>query len=122
MGGQAEGLTFWKNATTGTIMMLIVGSGMDTCEEAITTTSACEKTFEDGGCGWLRCDKALTTHPKICTDDEPGVSDCTEAQCMDHCSESNFDGDAEGETCTHWAYDEADLECYIFAGCVGEKW
>ena len=78
--GQPEGLTFWKNGTT--ISMLVVGETfeallyeadesctadmgsisfeMATCPKQEVTVAACEKTLEDGGCGWLRCDKDQT--------------------------------------------------------------
>jgi len=145
--GQPEGLTFWKNETSNTIVMLVVGETyeariyqadmnctdalgdindnieMSRCEEPAQTIAACEKTLEDGGCGWLRCDKDITDHTKICVDDEPGVTDCSEAECFQHCNTSNFGEDPlmAGKTCTHWAYDVAEKECYIFAGCNNEK-
>lgn len=78
--GQPEGLTFWKNGTK--INMLVVGEtveavvyeadescmadhgslsfDMATCVKQVQTIAACEKTLEDGGCGWLRCDKDQT--------------------------------------------------------------
>ena len=78
--GQPEGLTFWKNGTK--IHMLVVGETyealvyeaeescteavgslsdtMATCLKQVQSIAACEKTKEDGGCGWLRCDKDQT--------------------------------------------------------------
>eukprot|EP00756_Hemistasia_phaeocysticola_P003705 Hpha_TRINITY_DN12399_c0_g1::TRINITY_DN12399_c0_g1_i1::g.155775::m.155775 len=141
--GQPEGLTFWKNATTGKIMMLIVGETyqarvyeadpactdkigdigvlMQTCLEKKQTTAGCEKTRADGGCGWTRCDKSITPNTKVCVDDNPGVTDCSEDQCEAHCVSSNFTGEEKGLTCTHWAYDVAEKECYIFSGCKNDK-
>ena len=141
--GQPEGLTFWKNATSGKIMMLVVGETNEarvyqadpTCTDALNTTSElmstcakvkvsesnCERTKAEGGCPWTRCDKDLTTHTKICTDVTPGVTDCTEAECMQKCNSSAFSGSNVGQTCTHWAYDVAEKECYIFAGCTNAK-
>jgi hypothetical protein len=141
--GQPEGLTFWKNSTTNKIMMLIVGETnearvyeadptctdsigsvstlMATCAKKEISTSACEKTQEDGGCPWTRCDKSLTDHTKICTDDVPGTTDCSEAQCKAYCTNNGFTGSNTGKTCTHWAYDVAEKECYIFAGCNNAK-
>jgi len=91
------------------------------CAKPAEAITACEKTLEDGGCGWLRCDKDITNHTKICTDDQPGVTDCGQDECMEHCANNNFTDDAAGLACTHWAYDSKEKECYIFAGCNNEK-
>ena len=139
--GQPEGLTFWKNGTT--IRMLVVGEtyealiyeadesctdalgsvsfDMATCPKQEVSVAACEKTLDDGGCGWLRCDKDQTFHTKICTDDVPGETDCTEAECFAFCETSAFvevatSRQANGtepvqQVCTHWAYDVAEKEC-----------
>jgi hypothetical protein len=142
--GQPEGLTFWKEGTK--VKMLIVGETtqarmyeadvsctdaigsisnvMATCKEKVQLTTDCEKTKSDGGCGWRRCDKTQTPHTKICTDDS-AATQCTEAQCMAHCTTSSFDavGIAAGATtCSHWAYDAKEKECYIFDGCKNEAW
>ena len=142
--GQPEGLTFWKEGTK--VKMLIVGETtqarvyeadvsctdaigsisniMATCEEQVQLTTDCEKTKEDGGCGWRRCDKSQTKHTKICTDDS-AATQCTETQCMAHCTNSDFaaaDKTAGAANCTHWAYDEKEKECYIFDGCTNEAW
>ena len=70
------------------------------------------------------------SHAKICTDAEPGVTDCTEAECHQHCNASSFLTVAaakqatvgeEMPICTHWAYDVKEKECYIFAGCNNEQ-
>lgn len=137
--GQPEGLTFWKEGTK--VKMLIVGettqariyeadvgctdaigdisNTMQTCEEKVQLTADCEKTKADGGCGWRRCDKSQTPHTKICTDDS-AATQCTEAECMAHCTNSDFSA-GTGTTCTHWAYDVAEKECYIFDGCENES-
>ena len=137
--GQPEGLTFWKEGTK--VKMLIVGettqariyeadvgctdaigdisNTMQTCEEKVQLTADCEKTKADGGCGWRRCDKSQTPHTKICTDDSADTQ-CTEAECMAHCTNSDFSA-GTGTTCTHWAYDVAEKECYIFDGCENES-
>jgi len=141
--GQPEGLTFWKNASTGKIMMLVVGEtyearvyeadpacsgtiggislAMQTCVEKVVTTAGCERTKEEGGCQWTRCDKSITPNTKICVDDQPGVTDCSEEQCRAHCANSGFTGEQAGLKCTHYAYDVAEKECYIFAGCKNDK-
>ena len=82
-------------------------------------TGGCEKDLEAGGCEFSRCNKALTPHIKICTDTTPGVTDCSQDECMARCLDTLVAtvGEAEGEACTHWAYDTAERECYIFAGC-----
>ena len=137
--GQPEGLTFWKDDTSGKIRMLMVGethearlyeadpsctdaigsitNNMATCVEKKVSTATCEKTKADGGCPWTRCDKDITDHNKICTDKTPGVTDCTETQCFNHCNNTLV----KGKKCTHWAYDVAEKECYIFAGCKNDK-
>lgn len=142
--GQPEGLTFWKEGTK--VKMLIVGETtqarmyeadtsctdaigdisniMQTCEEKVQLTADCQKTKADGGCGWRRCDKSQTPHTKICTDDSADTQ-CTEAECMAHCTNSDFaaaDITAGATECTHWAYDVAEKECYIFHGCENEAW
>lgn len=109
--GQPEGLTFWKG-DDGKINMLMVGethearlyqadsscsSGtvaneMATCVEKKVVSANCEKTKADGGCPWTRCDKDLTDHTKICTDDKPGTTDCTQSECEKHCTDSGFTG------------------------------
>jgi uncharacterized protein YjiK len=76
----------------------------------------CEKTFEDGGCEYSRCDKSQTPFIKICTDTTPGVTDCTESQCMQKCVDRSTDATIEddkieGDLCTHWAYDVKESEC-----------
>ena len=143
--GQPEGLTFWKDDETDKITMLVVGEtyearvyeadiactdaigdinsniNMTTCLKPKQSIAACEKTLEVDGCGWLRCDKDVTDHTKICTDDVPGTTDCSESECFAHCVSSNFEAELMNATCTHWAYDETEKECYIFAGCTNEK-
>lgn len=67
----------------------------------------------------------LHSHTKICTDDEPGVTDCTREQCFQFCNTSSFaaaavDRQVNGtgemqEVCTHWSYDEAEKECKRFS-------
>lgn len=138
--GQPEGLTFWKG-DDGKINMLMVGethearlyqadsscsSGtvaneMATCVEKKVVSANCEKTKADGGCPWTRCDKDLTDHTKICTDDKPGTTDCTQSECEKYCTDSGFTGANAGKTCTHWAYDTAEKECYIFSQCKNDK-
>ena len=102
---QAEpGCSLSLNATIGTLFQ---------CPEKTTVDVGCEKDFQDGGCEYSRCNKATTPHDKVCTDTTPGITDCSEMECMGKC----VNGTIEGAACTHWAYDAKESECYIFAGC-----
>jgi len=140
--GQPEGLAFFQRA--GVDYMMVAGEpnelrifeASSDCSLALNSTvgdyykcpydatadMGCEKTLEDGGCEYSRCDKSTTPFIKICTDTNPGETDCTEAECKAHCVAGSTDDAAElnkieGDLCTHWAYDVAESECYIFAGC-----
>ena len=132
--GQPEGLTFWKEGTK--VKMLIVGettqarvyeadtgctdaigdisNTMQTCEKKVQLTADCEKTKADGGCGWRRCDKSQTPHTKICTDDS-AATQCTLDECEQKCK------DHVDFTCTTYAYDTAEKECYLFETCENEQ-
>lgn len=76
----------------------------------------CERTVEDYpmGCEQRRCDKATSTNIKICTDTVPGETDCTLAECKALCEEET------SFTCTTYAYDVKEKECYIFETCENE--
>jgi len=137
---QPEGMTFWKNATSGKIMMMVVGETyearvyeadpactdsigsvsnlMQTCAEKKQVAWSCEKTMDDGGCPWRRCDKTVTPFNKICVDTQPGVTDCTEDECRVHCSNTTF---GSMLNCTHYAYDKEVKECYLFSGCLNDR-
>lgn len=81
----------------------------------------CDKNQEDGGCNQRRCDKDITPHEKICVDDTP-EQQCSIEECELHCAEKTFTDVGSEAFCTHWAFDEVDQECYLFYGCIGEKY
>ena len=137
---QPEGLVFFEHSSKN--YMMVVGEPIQVtifeadpaCTLGLNATEgklaacpvkenvadgACEKDFAAGGCEYSRCNKAITDHIKICTDTTPGVTDCSEEECMAHCVETLIfpDGEVDGLNCTHWAYDVKEKECYIFAGC-----
>lgn len=133
---QPEGLTFYKKGSD--VYMLVVGEPTEArlfkaalgctdalnsttgllqqCEEKVLSKPKCEKTFADGGCDYTRCDKSITDHTKICVE---GAT-CTREECFEHCKNSNFSAPHESKTCTHWAWDRFESECYIFSGCEAE--
>jgi hypothetical protein len=69
------------------------------CPEKLVAAVGCEKTKADGGCPYKRCDKSTTNHTKVCVLDSPESPSCTEAVCLQHCTNST---DLDG-TCTNWA-------------------
>lgn len=73
----------------------------------------CNKNYAKGGCPLTRCAKSPTNqHDKVCDADVTGDGGkCTEMQCMQKCAEYT------GFVCTHWAFEEAEGECYVFDGC-----
>jgi hypothetical protein len=133
--GQPEGITFYQ-PSGGKMTMVVVGEPTDmlvfeadsSCTDSLNSTTGdlyacpvsdiviqgCEKTLADGGCSFKRCSKSKTTHEKICTDKNPGTTDCTLNQCKAHCES----GGNNNISCTHYAYDVGEKECYIFEGCV----
>ena len=73
----------------------------------------CNKNYAKGGCPLTRCAKSPTNqHDKVCDADVTGDGGkCTEMQCMQKCAVYT------GFVCTHWAFEEAKGECYVFDGC-----
>lgn len=79
---------------------------------AIATKTTCNKYLSDGGCSKRRCSKT-NQHNKICTDDSKETT-CTLNECATKCKDhSDF-------VCSHFAYDGAGKECYLFADCKDE--
>ena len=77
-------------------------------------TAECQKTKADGGCEQRRCDKTVSVHNKICTDDS-AATQCTLDECEQKCK------DHTDFTCSTYAYDVAEKECYLFETCVNEQ-
>ena len=76
----------------------------------------CERTRDEYplGCEHRRCDKSQSTHNKICTDDS-AETQCTLAECEKKCRDHIV------FTCSTYAYDVKEKECYIFETCVNEQ-
>ena len=76
----------------------------------------CEKVRADhpNGCTQRRCDKSRSVHNKICTDDS-AATQCTLDECEQKCK------DHVDFTCTTYAYDTAEKECYLFETCENEQ-
>jgi hypothetical protein len=75
-------------------------------------TAGCSKTVEEGGCPNRRCSKKTNEHNKICN---AGVDECSSSACEAKCrAHTDF-------ACTHWAHEEAEMECYLFDGCNDES-
>ena len=91
-------------------------------DEYILYARACSKTFEEGGCANRRCDKSLTAHVKTCTDDQAGVTDCSEDECKSFCDQNiGKDGEPLGFLCKWFAFEAAANECYLFEDCRNES-
>jgi hypothetical protein len=72
----------------------------------------CSKTKSEGGCEKRRCSKT-NTYNKICTDDSAATK-CTLDECGQKCS------DHVDFTCSFFAHDSAEQECYLFETCTDE--
>lgn len=81
----------------------------------------CDKNKTAGGCNQRRCDKDITPHEKVCVDDTP-EQQCSLDECERLCASKTFEEIGSEAFCTHWAYDAVDKECYVFYGCIGEKY
>ena len=73
-----------------------------------------------------RCDTGVDDNEKVCvfTSDAATSSSCSRDECHAKCTSSAFSAGTPlaGSTCTHYAWDTIEAECYLFTECTVQNW
>lgn len=149
---QPEGLTFYKGSDGAVYMLVVgervesrlfkadssctaaaettVVTGTDlTCPAVDNSVPLCELTMADRAAGVeclnTRCDTGVDANEKVCVYGSTPATNtsCSRDECFDKCKNNEFtDSALVGSTCTHFAWDVVEAECYLFKECTVQNW